>query len=73
MWYLERGVKPNLDCLENIKTAEDLKKKLLNIVSDVDARSIRLDLEALIDNREFVRKLSKDIKEILKREIEEKL
>lgn len=73
MWYLERGIKPNLDCLENVEMAEGLKKKLLRIVSNVDARSIRLDLEPFIDNHEFVRKLSKDIKEILRREIEEKL
>lgn len=73
MWYLEKGVTPNLDCLETVSEKRELKEKLLDIISKVDARSIQLDLEAFINNREFVRKLSKEMKVILKREIEAKL
>lgn len=73
LWYLERGVKPNLNCLENFANLAELKQKLLNIISAVDAQSIRLDLEALIDNKKYIAKLSKEIKEILLREIKEKL
>lgn len=73
MWYLQKGIKPNLDCIENVDSLEDLKAKLLAIVSRVDARSLQLDLEAFMDDREFVKKLSKNMKEILKREIEERM
>jgi hypothetical protein len=69
MWYLQKGVKPNLDSIENIKNKEDLKEKLAQIVEKVDSKSIQLDLEPFIDNPVFVRDLSKNIKLVLKREL----
>ncbi|MDD5033109.1 MAG: nucleotidyl transferase AbiEii/AbiGii toxin family protein, partial [Candidatus Pacebacteria bacterium] len=45
MWYLEKGIKPNIECLDGIKNSEELKEKLLEIVEKVDAKSIELDLE----------------------------
>jgi len=69
MWYLERGVVPNLKCIENIKNKEDLKKKLLEAVNKVDSRSIKFDLESLIADREFVNNLSKNLKSILRRNL----
>ena len=72
MWYLERGVKPNLACIENADNLEELKNKLLDVISKADEKSIRLDLEAFIDDQEFVKKLSKEMKGILVREIIEK-
>lgn len=73
MWYLEKGVKPNLHCVENIKNESQLKKKLLDLVSRIDSRSIKLDLEAFIDDEKFVRNLSRNIKDILKKSIQEKM
>ena len=72
MWYLEKGIKPNLSCLEDlgIKDLNELKIKLLEILEKVDPKSIQFDLEALIGDSNFVKNLSKNIKEILKREIE---
>jgi len=72
MWYLKKGVKPNLNCLGDleIKNLDDLKIKLLEILDKVDPKSIRFDLEPLIADSNFVKNLSKNIKEILKREIE---
>ncbi|MBU2595486.1 nucleotidyl transferase AbiEii/AbiGii toxin family protein [Patescibacteria group bacterium] len=68
MWYLDQGVTPNFKCLE-IKDKTKLKEKLLEIVKKVDARSIKLDLEPLIDDQNFVLDLSKNIKEILIKKI----
>lgn len=73
MWYLEKGVRPNLNCIEKIESIEGLKEKLLAIVSKIDERSIRLDLESFIDDKNFIKKVSMNIKEILKRMIVEKL
>lgn len=73
MWYLEKGIKPNLRCVENIRSEEELKEKLLKIIEKIDSRSIRLDLESLIEDQNFVKNLSQNIKEILKREIATKL
>ncbi len=73
MWYLEQGIKPNLSCLKEVKNQEELKTKLLEIISKVDSRSIHLDLESLVENADFAKKISQNIKEILKRDIKEKL
>lgn len=69
MWYLEKRIKPNLSCIENIENSNDLRKKLLEIIENVDTKSILLDLEAFIDNKDFIENLSKNIKEILKKKI----
>jgi len=73
LWYLQKGIKPNLDCVEDTKTMEELKEKLLAIVSRIDSQSIQLDLEALIADANFVNNLSRNMKAILEREILEKL
>jgi len=69
LWYLEKGIMPNYRCIEGIDNKEELKEKLLSAITKVDARSIRIDLESLIDNPELVKNLSNNIKEILKRMI----
>ena len=64
MWYLQKGIEPNLKCLE-IKSIEELKNKLSKIISKVDKRSVILDLENFISDKKFVENLGKNIKEIL--------
>jgi predicted nucleotidyltransferase component of viral defense system len=73
LWYLEKGITPNLDCIEDVKDMEDLKSKLLAIISNIDNQSIKLDLEAFIDDRGFIDIISSNIKDILTRSIKEKL
>jgi predicted nucleotidyltransferase component of viral defense system len=73
LWYLQRGIKPNLSCIEGFDTMEALKEKLLAMVGNIDTRSIQLDLEALIDNPNFVKNMSRNMKTILEQEIKEKL
>jgi len=69
MWYLQKKVKVNMTCIDETASLEELKQKLLNIVEKVDTKSIQLDLEALIDNADFIKNLGRNIKDILKREI----
>lgn len=69
MWYLQKGITPNLDCLKEIKNLDELKEKLLKVIERIDSKSIQLDLEAFIEDRNFVINLSKNIKDILKRDI----
>lgn len=73
MWYLEKGVMPNLKCLKEFKNIKELKEKLLKISEKIDSRSITLDLENLIEDKNFVFNLGKNTKNILKRDIEERL
>jgi len=69
LWYLDKKIEPNYKCLEEIKNKIELKKKLLAVVKKVDARSIKLDLEALIDDQNYISNLSKNIKQILLQKI----
>lgn len=69
MWYLQKGITPNVDCLDNIKNLGELKENLLKIIERVDEKSIKFDLEAFVEDRNFVINLSKNIKDILKRDI----
>ena len=52
---------------------EEIKEKLLTLIAKIDSRSIQLDLDALIDNQNFVKNMSRNMKAILEREISEKL
>ena len=70
LWYLEKGVTPNLGCLES-GNMENLKKDLMKAVEQVDERSIKFDLEPLIADTNFVNNFSKNFKEILKKKIKE--
>jgi len=70
MWYLQKEIKPNLKCIEQVKSIKELKAKLLKLIEQVDAKSIKFDLEPLIKDVVFVKNLSKEIKGILKREVQ---
>lgn len=72
MWYLQKDVEVNLKCLE-INDKEKLKKKLLIIISKLDTRSIVLDLENFIADKNFAKDLGKNIKDILKNLVERKM
>lgn len=73
MWYLSKGIIPNLNCIEGVATKEELKEKLLTIVKKLDSRNVKIDIEQFIDNEQFVKNLSKNIRNILLREIENHL
>lgn len=69
MWYLEKKIKPNIGCIAEVKNEKELKEKLLAAVEKADVSSIKLDLESLIADKNFIEKLSVNLKDILKREI----
>lgn len=69
MWYLEKGIMPNFRCIEGITNQGEFKEKLLTAIKKVDARSIQIDIEPLIDNPSLVKNLSRNLKNILIRDI----
>lgn len=70
MWYLNKGVEPNLRCTEGIRNKSDLRKMLLEQVRKVDSQSLKYDLESLMEDRDFLDDLGDNFKEILARQIE---
>jgi hypothetical protein len=73
LWYLQKGIRPNLTCIEGINEIEALKKKLLGMISRLGSRSIQLDLEALIEDDRLAGNLGRNMKTIQEREIKESL
>ena len=73
MWYLRKEIKPDIRYIKGIKDNKELREKLLGIVENLDSLSIQLDLEPLVEDKIFIKDLSKNLKEILIREINEKL
>ena len=65
MWYLQKGVEPNLDCMENIPDKKELYLKLAAAVGKIDAKSVKYDLDALIADRDYVNDLAGNLKQIL--------
>lgn len=73
VWYLSKTTKPNLNCLIDKESEAELKEKLLAVIAKVDSKSIEYDLGPLMEDSNFVKGLAKNIKDILGREIHEKL
>lgn len=65
MWYLQKGVEPNIACIENISDKKELYAKLVSAVEKIDAASIKYDLDALIADRKYVDDLAGNLKQIL--------
>lgn len=65
MWYLERGVKPNLGCIEGVKRESELYEELIKIVRRINPQSIGYDLEGLVEDLGFLNALKDNIKEVL--------
>lgn len=65
MWYLQKGVEPNIACIENVSGKNELYARLVSAVEKIDAAGIKYDLDALIADREYVDKLAGNLKQIL--------
>jgi len=73
MWYLEKGIKPNLKCFGKKMSLVELKEYLLKEVKKIDEKSLVYDLEGLIEDKNFIKDLGRNLKKILIREVREKL
>lgn len=69
MWFLEKGIEPNLDCIEGIATKEELKSVLLEKVHNADSKSIEYDLKSFISDQDFILNVAPHIKDIISREL----
>lgn len=56
--YLQKWIKPNIDCIQDIETIQDLKDKLINVVNSVDFNLVYSDLIWFLENKsalEFIK------------------
>lgn len=70
IWYLRKGIAPNMKCLKEIPDKNELKHLLSTAVDKADQASIKLDLEAFIADDRYVADASSNLRQILKSEIE---
>jgi len=70
MWYLEKNIKPNINCIGGYKNKEKLKSDIKFIIQKLDVKSIEIDLESLISDNDFVKNVSKNLRNILLNNIE---
>jgi len=73
MWYLQQNIKPNFNCLKNIKNNKEFKEIILEKIKKIDESSIILDIKNFIDDKDFVINLGKNIKQILQNLIKNKI
>lgn len=69
MWYLRKGVKPNMLCIKEAANKDELKRLLLSAVEKADPSSIKFDLEAFIADNRYIADISANLRQILKSEI----
>lgn len=70
LWYLRKGIVPNMACLKEAPDKATLKRLLLNAVEKADPASIKLDLDALIADDRYVNDMGNNLRQMLKTEIE---
>ena len=70
MWYLRKGILPNMKCITEAKDIAELKNLLMAALEKVDPASIKYDLYALIADDRYVEEISGGLIGILKSEIE---
>lgn len=70
IWFLQKNVEPNFHCIEKVKNKRELKEELLKRIESVDERSVSLDLKNFVADSNFADNLGKNVKEILKKELE---
>lgn len=70
LWYLRKGIVPNMACIKEASDKETLRQLLLNAAEKADPASIKFDLEAFIADDRYVNDLSNNLRQMLKTEIE---
>lgn len=70
LWYLRKGVVPNMACIKEAPDKETLRQLLLNAAEKADPASIKFDLEAFIADDRYVNDMSNNLRQMLKTEIE---
>jgi len=69
LWYLEKGIQPNWQCLGVGMTKETVKQEVLAAVSRVDRRSIVYDLSGLIADQGYVKNIAQNLKDMVMKKI----
>lgn len=71
-WYLQRGTKPNISCIEGIKDLEDLKNKLIETVTNTDFNEIEQDIKNFVEDQNIITFIKNNGKSYLLEQIEKR-
>lgn len=64
-WYLSNNTKPNIDCIDWIKTNKELKEKLIEIISKINFKEVIFDIENFIEDTNILDFMENNWKEYI--------
>lgn len=64
-WYLSTNTKPNIKCIDWIIDIKILKQKLSEIISKIDFKEIKYDIENFIDDKNIIDFIEKNWKDYI--------
>ena len=54
MWYLQKWIQPNINCIQDIETIDELKTKLTQVIESTDFTQVVADIRWLIEDTSMV-------------------
>lgn len=69
-WYLSQKIKPNLGCIENIESYEQLQKLLIDKINSIDFNIAIKDIQFFIENRDNLIAFKLHAKDFMIREVQ---
>ncbi|HKL44507.1 MAG TPA: nucleotidyl transferase AbiEii/AbiGii toxin family protein [Candidatus Absconditabacterales bacterium] len=69
--YLNKNIKPNIDCIPGVKDLEDLKNKLKEKVNNTDFKEVIIDIKNFVEDNNIIEFIENHGKEYILEKIEE--
>lgn len=70
-WYVSTGTKVNIDCIDGIKDISLLKENLSKIISKIDFKEIKYDIENFIEDKNIIDFIENNWKDYILEKINE--
>lgn len=70
-WYLSNNFKPNIDCIIDIDSLDELKDKLINIIWNINFKEVIFDIENFIEDKSLLLFLEENWKEVILEKIKD--
>jgi hypothetical protein len=71
-WYLQKWFTPNINCVAWVKNIDELKKKLSNIIQNINFKEVILDIENFMEDRHLFEFIETNGKAYILEKIEER-
>lgn len=69
--YLQKNIQPNIDCIKNVKSIQDLKEKLKQIIENTNFKEVIQDIENFVEDDNMIKFIENHGKEYIFEKINE--